>query len=63
MAPLARSAVAAGVDALFVEAHPDIEAAPCDGPCQIDVATLDLLLGQIKAIDEALGGISEISPE
>ena len=63
VAPLARSAVAAGVDALFVEAHPDIEAAPCDGPCQIDVATLDLLLGQIKAIDEALGGISEISPE
>ena len=32
-APLARAAVAAGVDALFIEVHPDPERAPCDGPC------------------------------
>jgi 2-dehydro-3-deoxyphosphooctonate aldolase (KDO 8-P synthase) len=62
VAPLARAAVATGVDALFVEAHPDIDSAPCDGPCQIDIATLDLLICQIKAIDTALRGIPEALP-
>lgn len=62
VAPLARAAVAAGVDALFVEVHPDIEAAPCDGPCQIDVATLDGLIGQVMAIDAALRGIPPVLP-
>ena len=54
--PLARAAVAVGVDGLFVEAHPDPERAPCDGPSQIDFETLDRLLGQVVAIDRARGG-------
>ena len=52
--PLARAAVAAGIDALFVEVHPEPEQAPCDGPCQIDFKTFDALLGQVRAIDTAL---------
>ncbi|MFQ5415669.1 MAG: 3-deoxy-8-phosphooctulonate synthase [Myxococcota bacterium] len=54
VAPLARAAVAAGVDALFVETHSDPDAAPCDGPCQIRIEDLDRLLGEVCAIRDAL---------
>jgi 2-dehydro-3-deoxyphosphooctonate aldolase (KDO 8-P synthase) len=54
VAPLARAAVAVGIDALFVEIHPDPANAPVDGACQIDAAALDRLLGEVKAIDAAL---------
>jgi len=54
VAPLARAAVATGVDALFVEVHPDPERAPCDGPSQIDFAALDDLVGEVSAIERAL---------
>jgi 2-dehydro-3-deoxyphosphooctonate aldolase (KDO 8-P synthase) len=55
VAPLARAAVAAGVDALFIEVHPDPENAPCDGQCQIRIADIDRLLGEVSAIQSALG--------
>jgi 2-dehydro-3-deoxyphosphooctonate aldolase (KDO 8-P synthase) len=55
VAPLARAAVAAGVDALFVETHPDPHRAPCDGQCQIRIEDLDRLLGEVCAISAALG--------
>ncbi len=51
---LARAAVAVGIDALFLEAHPSPETAPVDGPSQIDFATLDALLLQVRAIDTSL---------
>jgi len=54
VAPLARAAVAAGIDALFIETHPDIDNAPCDGPSQISFEDLDQLLAEVRAIDEAL---------
>ena len=54
VAPLARAAVAAGIDALFIETHPDIDNAPCDGPSQISFEDLDQLLAQVRAIDDAL---------
>ncbi len=54
VAPLARAAVAAGVDALFVETHPDPTNAPCDGPSQISFEEFDRLLAEVRAIDEAL---------
>ena len=50
VAPLARAAVAVGIDALFVEIHPDPENAPCDGACQLRVSDLDRLLGEVCAI-------------
>jgi 2-dehydro-3-deoxyphosphooctonate aldolase (KDO 8-P synthase) len=54
VAPLARAAVALGIDALFIEAHPDPDRAPCDGPSQIDFAALDALLREVRAIDRGL---------
>jgi 2-dehydro-3-deoxyphosphooctonate aldolase (KDO 8-P synthase) len=50
VAPLARAAVAAGVDALFVEVHPDPDRAPCDGLCQLRIEDLDRLLAVLSAI-------------
>jgi len=54
VAPLARAAVALGVDALFVEIHPDPGSAPCDGACQIRPSELDALLDEVVAIRDAL---------
>ena len=54
VAPLARAGAALGVDALFVETHPDPDAAPCDGACQILLEDLDRLLGGVCAIRTAL---------
>jgi len=48
VAPLARAAVAVGIDALFVEAHPDPDRAPCDGPSQLGFDALDALLAQLR---------------
>jgi 2-dehydro-3-deoxyphosphooctonate aldolase (KDO 8-P synthase) len=54
VAPLARAAVAVGIDALFVEVHPDPDRAPCDGPSQITPAAFESLLTDIRAIERAL---------
>jgi 2-dehydro-3-deoxyphosphooctonate aldolase (KDO 8-P synthase) len=54
VAPLARAAVGVGVDALFIEVHPNPELAPCDGPCQLRVTELDSLLREACAIRTAL---------
>jgi 2-dehydro-3-deoxyphosphooctonate aldolase (KDO 8-P synthase) len=54
--PLTRAAVAVGVDAIFVEVHPNPERAPCDGPSQIDTGRLESLLAEARAIDTALRG-------
>jgi 2-dehydro-3-deoxyphosphooctonate aldolase (KDO 8-P synthase) len=53
VAPLARAAVAVGIDALFVEVHPDPQRAPCDGPSQIDFAALARLLDEVEALERA----------
>jgi 2-dehydro-3-deoxyphosphooctonate aldolase (KDO 8-P synthase) len=54
VAPLSRAAVATGIDALFLEVHPDPESAPCDGPSQIALEELDPLLREVCAIDRVL---------
>ncbi len=48
---LARAAAAAGIDALFMEVHPDPDRARCDGPNMLAVESLAPLLRQIQAID------------
>lgn len=48
---LAKAAVAVGVDALFLEVHPDPDAALCDGPNSISTKELKGLLKQVKEID------------
>ncbi len=49
--PLARAAVAVGVDGLFLEVHPEPEKALCDGPNMIRLDNFERLITMIKAID------------
>lgn len=48
---LARCAVAAGTDAIFMETHPDPPQALSDGPNMLPLNTLEKLLIDLKAID------------
>ena len=48
---LARAAVAAGVAGLFMETHPDPDAALCDGPNAWPLASVAVLLEQLQGID------------
>jgi len=50
---LCRAAVAAGVDGLFIEAHPDPDKAPSDGPNMLKTQDLAALLKILKRIEEA----------
>ncbi|MBD3223739.1 MAG: 3-deoxy-8-phosphooctulonate synthase [Caldithrix sp.] len=50
--PLTRAGVAAGVDALFIESHPDCDNALCDAASMLPLQKLEALLRQAKAIDE-----------
>jgi len=54
MAPvLARAAVAAGVDGLFIETHPKPDQSPSDGANMIPLAQMEGLLRTLLAIHEA----------
>jgi len=53
--PLARAAVAVGVDAIFLEVHPEPDCALCDGPNSIP-------LDDLSAIADQLLKIARISP-
>ncbi len=50
---LARSAVAAGCDALFIETHPEPMEALCDAASQLRLSSLDRLMRQVLAIHHA----------
>ncbi len=51
---LARAAVAAGVDGLFMEVHPDPANAPSDGPNMLRLDALPGLLKQLTAVQRAV---------
>jgi 2-dehydro-3-deoxyphosphooctonate aldolase (KDO 8-P synthase) len=53
IAPLARAAVAVGVDALFFEVHDDPANALCDGPSQLPLSAFPAILDGILALDRA----------
>ena len=48
---LARAAAAVGVDALFMEVHPDPDRARCDGPNSMALDSMRELLTMLKGID------------
>jgi 2-dehydro-3-deoxyphosphooctonate aldolase (KDO 8-P synthase) len=50
--PLTRAGVAAGIDGLFIETHPDCDSALCDAASMLPLQKLEDLLRQSKAIDE-----------
>jgi len=52
VSPLARAAVAAGCDGLFLEVHPRPDEALCDGPNMISLDELKTLLEEVQKIDE-----------
>ncbi len=54
VAPLARAAVAVGVDAVFLEVHEDPDRAPSDGPTSVPLDALPTLLAELVAVDRAV---------
>ncbi len=52
--PLARAAIAIGVDAIFMEVHEDPERALCDGPNSVPLDELPAMLETLKRIRDAL---------
>ena len=52
---LARAAAAVGIDALFLEVHPDPDHALSDGPNSLDFAAAAQTIEQVKAIYELTG--------
>ncbi|MEB3320920.1 MAG: 3-deoxy-8-phosphooctulonate synthase [Cyanobium sp.] len=61
VAPLARAAVAVGVDGLFLEVHPDPENALSDGPNMVPLHRLERLLEQLLAIRAPLAAGAAVS--
>ncbi|MEW5721587.1 MAG: 3-deoxy-8-phosphooctulonate synthase [Thermodesulfobacteriota bacterium] len=51
IAPLARAAVAAGVDGVFLEVHPDPDAALCDGPNSLEQERFPALIRLLAEMD------------
>ena len=49
---LSRAGTAAGIDAIFIETHPNCDEALCDAASMLPLQRLEALLTQIKAIDE-----------
>ena len=60
VAPLARAAVAVGVDGLFMETHPDPDNALSDGPNMVPLHRLEALLSQLLALRQVVA--EEMAP-
>lgn len=50
IAPLARASLAVGVDGIFLEAHPNPDAALCDGPTSLPLKDLEPLLQSLLKV-------------
>lgn len=60
VAPLARAALAVGIAGIFLEAHPDPDKAPCDGPSALPLDAIAPLVRQLFAIDELVKSLVRI---
>ena len=56
--PLARAAVAAGVDGIFAETHPNPAEALCDGANMLPLEELEGLLRSLQEIDDVVKGVN-----
>ena len=54
--PLARAAVAAGIDGIFMEVHPQPEKALCDGPNSMPLTGVESLLKTLLKIHSLVSG-------
>jgi 2-dehydro-3-deoxyphosphooctonate aldolase (KDO 8-P synthase) len=52
--PLARAAVAVGIDSLFLEVHPDPDKAKSDGPNMVPLKAMKAFLEQVSVLDRAV---------
>jgi 2-dehydro-3-deoxyphosphooctonate aldolase (KDO 8-P synthase) len=52
--PLARAAVACGVDGLFMEVHENPDQAPSDGPNMLRLQDLAPLLRQLRSLEDVV---------
>jgi 2-dehydro-3-deoxyphosphooctonate aldolase (KDO 8-P synthase) len=57
--PLARAAVAVGVDGLFFETHPDPDSSPSDGPNMIPLAEFPALLKRLLRLRETVENLCQ----
>ncbi|MEZ6086857.1 MAG: 3-deoxy-8-phosphooctulonate synthase [Pirellulaceae bacterium] len=55
--PLARAAVAIGVDALFFETHPNPDQSPSDGPNMVPLDQFSALVGRMMAIRRTIASL------
>jgi 2-dehydro-3-deoxyphosphooctonate aldolase (KDO 8-P synthase) len=58
--PLARAAMAVGIDGLFIEVHPDPDKALCDGPNSLPLDQVESLLKQLLAVRQAVEGVVNV---
>ncbi|MCA9740053.1 MAG: 3-deoxy-8-phosphooctulonate synthase [Deferribacteres bacterium] len=58
---LTRAGVAAGIDVLFIESHPDPTCAKCDAASQWPLSKLEGLLKQVREVDNTLRRLEAIS--
>ena len=52
--PLARAAMAVGVDALFIETHPNPDSSPSDGPNMVPLDQLEPMLARLLQIRQVV---------
>ncbi len=60
--PLARAAVAMGIDALFFETHPDPATSPSDGPNMIPLDQFDAMIGRLLQLREVVCSLDKAGP-
>ena len=60
-AALARSGMALGIAGLFLEAHPDPEAALCDGPSALPLSALRPYLAQMLEVDRLVKSFPDLA--
>jgi len=60
---LARAAVSVGVDAVFMETHPDPDNAPSDGPNMVPLDQFEALAAQLIAFDDLAIQIGAKTPQ
>jgi 2-dehydro-3-deoxyphosphooctonate aldolase (KDO 8-P synthase) len=54
VAPLARAAIAAGADGIFLEIHPHPDSALCDGPNSLPFEHVEPLLLTLKELHQVV---------
>jgi len=63
LAELARAGLAVGLAGIFLEAHPNPDAAKCDGPSALPLDQLEPFLIQLKALDDLVKSFAPLHIE